>query len=447
MAQPRLLDLFSQTLSFGLDLDERIAKGAVEEQASELQQSLRDLLNQAHSRCLAAGKLPDQVERAAFAVAAWLDEVLTRNPNWWHTVTPLQVTLFNTNNAGNEFFDKLSSLRSEEDELRELYYHVLLLGFVGQYYYETGEQGELAKLKELHARQLPLAPVALHSLGEEGITAQPYLEKDPAGPRYPRQWDQLLLKGAALLALLIPLAYLGWLLLATPEERGPTLAERVERQLQAYKCADLTAQVDQDGTTRVSGYLPRSEDVARLSQEVQALDGVKQATFDLAVHIWPHCEAAALLKPWRERNQAEHRGLSVTPRAGHAALFSEGERVIVKLHQADFDGYLYVDYYTVDGQVIHLFPNRREPDSGRLIDSGEMFTVGERIAEGWEVGPPFGQEMISVIAVDKPLYPAERAEVEPASDYLPYLRGLLEARRDDANLLSDYLFLQTEAKR
>lgn len=447
MARPRLLDLFSQTLSFGLDLDERIAEGTVKEQANELQQSLREMLSQARSRALAAGKLPEQVERAAFAVVAWFDEVLTRNPRWLHTVTPLQVTLFNTNNAGNEFFEKLSSLRSEEDEVRELYYHVLLLGFVGQYYYETSEHGELAKLKELHARQLPLAPVALHSLGEDGITAQPYVEKDPSGPRYPRQWDQLLLKGAALLALIIPLGYLGWLLLATPQERGPTLAERVERQLQGYQCADLSAQVAENGTTRVTGYLPRSEDVTRLSQEIQALEGVKQATFDLAVHIWPHCEAVALLKPWRERNQADHRGLSVTPRAGHAAMFSEGERVIVKLHQANYDGYLYVDYYTVDGQVIHLYPNRREPDSGRRINAGEAFTVGERIAEGWEVGPPFGQEMISVIAVDKPLYPAERPEFEPASDYLPYLRGLLEARRDDANLLSDFLFLQTEAKR
>lgn len=447
MVQPRLLDLFSQTLSFGLDLDERIAEGTVKEQANELQQSLREMLSQARSRALAAGKLPEQVDRAAFAVVAWFDEVLTRNPRWLHTVTPLQVTLFNTNNAGNEFFEKLSSLRSEEDEVRELYYHVLLLGFVGQYYYETSEHGELAKLKELHARQLPLAPVALHTLGEDGITAQPYVEKDPSGPRYPRQWDQLLLKGAALLALIIPLGYLGWLLLATPQERGPTLAERVERQLQGYQCADLSAQVAEDGTTRVTGYLPRSEDVTRLSQEIQALEGVKQAIFDLAVHIWPHCEAVALLRLWRERNQADHRGLSVTPRAGHAAMFSEGERVIVKLHQANYNGYLYVDYYTVDGQVIHLYPNRREPDSGRRINAGEAFTVGERIAEGWEVGPPFGQEMISVIAVDKPLYPAERPEFEPASDYLPYLRGLLEARRDDANLLSDFLFLQTEAKR
>jgi type IV/VI secretion system ImpK/VasF family protein len=447
MARLRLLDYFAKTLSFGLDLDERIAASTVKEQAGELQQSLRELLNQARSRALAAGKLPEQVERAAFAVVAWFDEILTRNPSWWHTVTPLQVSLFNTNNAGNEFFEKLSSLRSEEDEVRELYYHILLLGFVGQYYYEASEHGELAKLKELHARQLPLAPVALHALGEDGITAQPYVEKDPSGPRYPRQWDQLLLKGAALLALLIPLGYLGWLLLATPEERGPTLAERVDQQLQGYACADLSAQVDAQGNTRVSGYLQRSEDVTRLTQDIQALDGVKQATFDLTVHIWPHCEAAALLKPWRERNLAAHRGLSVTPRAGHAALFSEGERVIVKLHQADFDGYLYVDYYTVDGQVIHLYPNRREPDSGRLINAGEVFTVGERIAEGWEVGPPFGQEMISVIAVDKPLYPAERAEFEPASDYLPYLRGLLGARHDDANLLSDFLFLQTEAKR
>lgn len=447
MATPRLLELFARTLTFGLEVDVKIASDTARERPEELQQAFRDLLERVRGDALAAGKRSEQVERAAFAVVAWFDEILTRNPNWWHAVSPLQVKLFNTNNAGNEFFQQLSALRSDEDEVREVYYHLLLLGFVGQYYYENGENGELGKLRELHARQLPLAPVPLHTLRDTPITPQPYAEKDPGDPRYPRQWNQLLLKSGALLALLIPLGYLAWLFLVTPPEKGPSLAEMVDRKLQGYHCADLSAQVATDGTIRVKGYLPRAEDLARVRQDIQGLDGIKDPQFDLAVQIWPHCEAVALLKPWRLRNQAGRHGLAVTPTTGHSDLFIEGERVIVKLRQPDFDGYLYVDYYTVDGTVIHLYPNRREPESGRQIVAGEDFTVGERIAEGWEVGPPFGQELISVIAVESPLYPSERPEFEPAADYLPYLRELLESRRDDPRLLSEFLFLQTETKR
>src|SRR3546814_1710270 len=96
----------------------------------------------------------------------------------------------------------LGNLKAGEDEVREVYYHALLLGFVGQYYFETGDTGELGKLKELHARQLPVAPAPTHVLREEQITPQPYLSKDPPGPRYPRQWDKLLLKAGMVVALL-----------------------------------------------------------------------------------------------------------------------------------------------------------------------------------------------------------------------------------------------------
>ncbi len=440
----RLLHYFSPVFSFGLELDERIAAGSAANAAEAVQAHARGLIERARAAAQAAGKRPEHVESASFAVVAWFDEILTRNPAYWNSVTPLQVALFNTNNAGNEFFHHLSVLKADEDEVREVYYHALLLGFVGQYYFENGDTGELGKLKELHSRQLPVAPAALHTLREEPITPQPYSVKDPAGPRYPKQWDKLLLKAGAAMALLIPLAYLLWLLVASPRETGPTVAEMVDGQLHAYSCSDLSGKVAEDGVTSISGFVSRPEDIIRVQTDVAAIKGVQSPTFDIKVRIWPHCEVVELLKPYRARNVDQRHGLQVTPTTGHSDRFTEGERVTVKLVQSNYDGYLYVDYYTVDGSVIHLYPNKREPDSGRKILSGEQFNVGEKIPEGWIVGPPFGQELITVVSSPTPLYDTERPEYEPASTYLPRLRELLNAGQANEKLAANFLFLQTE---
>ena len=443
----RLLDFFSPVFSFGLELDERIAAGTAGNGAAEVQEHARKLIAAAKAAALAAGKRPEHVESACFAVVSWFDEIVTRNPAYWNSVTPLQVALFNTNNAGNEFFHHLSILKSDEDEVREVYYHALLLGFVGQYYFETGDTGELGKLKELHGRQLPVPPAALHTLREEPITPQPYLMKDPSGPRYPKQWDKLLLKAGAAVALLIPVGYLLWLLVAGPRETGPSVADLVQGQLQTYACSELDARVADSGATAVSGFVSRPEDIARVQADIAGIKGVKSPTFDVKVRIWPHCEVVSLLKPYRARNLDRRHGLQVTPTTGHSDRFTEGERVTVKLGQADYDGYLYVDYYTVDGSVIHLYPNKREPENGRLIRAGEQFNVGEKIPEGWIVGPPFGQELITVVSSPTPLYAAERPEYEPASAYLPKLREFLDAHRGNDKLAANFLFLQTEPKR
>src|SRR3546814_5440218 len=118
-------------------------------------------------------------------------------------------------------------------------------------------------------------------------------------------------------------------------------------------------------------------------------------------------------------------------------------RSIVQLVQAGYDGYLYVDYYTVEGQVVHLYPNPGEPDSGRVLRGGERFNVGES-ARTWSVGPPFGQELITVISSPTPLYQGERPEFEEARVYLPALRGLLDAQAANPRLAANFLLLQTE---
>lgn len=439
----RLLHHFSPVFSFGLALDESVAGGQAADAAAVVAARARELIERARASALADGKRPEQVDDAAFAVVAWIDEIMARNPVWLTSgVIPLQVAMFTTNNAGNEFFSHLSALKQDQDEVREVYYHALLVGFVGQYYYETGDTGELGKLKELHGRQLPVAPAPTHTLREEKITPQPYGVADPSGPRLPRQWDRTLLRLGALVALLIPAAYLVWILLASPK---PSITVPVQQVLAKFECSDLNADTDEDkGTVRIAGYVSRPDDMAAVKQQVAAIEGVKSVEAQLQLRIWPHCEVVKVLAPYKARNDDSGHDLTISPSTGHSDRFIEGENVIVKLQQANYEGYLYVDYYSVNGGVAHIYPNAGEPDSGRVIRALEQFEVGASPSKTWTVCPPFGQELITVIASPTPLYREALPEIQTAQEYLPMLRRMLEDNHGNARLVASHLFMQTE---
>lgn len=447
---PRLFDLFADAFAFGVVVDRAIAASDADAgEAAGVVAKMRGLIDAARAAAGAAGKPHEQVESAAFAVVAWFDEIVTRNPAWWNQTRPLQVELFNTNNAGNEFFEHLGNLKTGEAEVREVYYHALLLGFVGQYYYETGNNGELGKLKELHGRQLPITPAPTHTLREEKITPQPYAIKDPVGPRYPRRWDALLLKAGVAVAVAIPLVYLVWFLLSPARVAGPAPQQLVDALLHNFGCADLTGTVQPGGDTAIRGFVSKPADVERLRGEVAAVRGVKNLDFNVDVRIWPHCEVIAMLKPLRERNVDLHNGLKLTPTTGHSDRFVDRENLIVKLAQANHDGYVYVDYYTVDGDVIHLFPNQREPGSQAKLPARTQFDIGAGGANGqpWiKVGSPFGQELVSVISSPEQLYQGLRDDKEPAAKYLAELHPLVDQKRTDQGLIADYMVIQTEPK-
>src|SRR5262249_33877476 len=85
-----------------------------------------------------------------------------------------------------------------------------------------------------------------------------------------------------------------------------------------------------------------------------------------------------------------------------------------------FDSFVYVDYYSTDGQVQHLFPNITEPLN--LLSPRQVYTVGQPDDKHmkWTPLPPFGRELITVIATKQPLVftpKAPRYDPESARSY------------------------------
>ena len=445
----RLLDCFSGFIAYGLALDASAAAGRPMPAFATVQHKAMQLLDTARAEAAAAGTPAPQVESAVFAMVAWIDEILARHPeatagsDAGSGPSPLQAQLFNSNNAHSEFFHHLSALGAQDNDVREVYWHALVLGFKGQYYFEDGDQGELGKLKDLHGRQLQLRPLAADSLAHDRITPQPYSVPDPRGPNDTHRRDRALLRAGAALALLLPLLYLLWLWSTGPPAAGSGLSQRIEQHLQTFACADLTATVDTEGRTRVSGFVSLPGDLSRVEREVAMVPGVKSPSFDVGLRVWPHCEVFAIIKPYQARNRERAYGLDIDSPSALEGKLREGDPVRVQVVAPRHDSYIWVDYYTADGAVMHLNAGQ----APTKLHAGETLALGREIPSSWLVSPPFGSVLITVLSAPTPFTEtADRPPFELASDYLLRLRETVAAGKNSDRLIADFVFLETVSR-
>ena len=97
-----------------------------------------------------------------------------------------------------------------------------------------------------------------------------------------------------------------------------------------------------------------------------------------------------------------------------------GEPLLVDVRAPSTDSYLYVDYFDRQGQVLHLFPNAQDrlnfrPAQNHLILGKPPF------ARCWVLGGTTGEQLVTLVAAVRPLFPQMRPEVEDARAYLPNL--------------------------
>ncbi len=135
--------------------------------------------------------------------------------------------------------------------------------------------------------------------------------------------------------------------------------------------------------------------------------------------------------------------LRAWPDKGVEATYREGEMLQVHV-LAETNVYLQVDYYQADGTVVHLLPN---PKDSNFLEGGKPLIIG---APGsgyvFPVSPPFGQELLTVIASQTPLGEIAQQMVEPADAYVEHLAAMLQEHKAKGKVAGAHFILLTKAR-
>jgi hypothetical protein len=191
-----------------------------------------------------------------------------------------------------------------------------------------------------------------------------------------------------------------------------------------YQCAALNYAVAADRSVGFSGHLQTRDDIERLQREITGIRGVGPVDFNVRLMMWPYCEVVAQLTPLLARPSRDAPSVTLTPKSGEA---HSGDCLMLDVVTPNFDSYIYVDYFDAEGEVLHLLPNRW--DVFNLKPPRNHFTLGKppQIANCWRLGGATGEQLVSLVAARKPLFPEGRPDTESARDYIANLSTAINA--------------------
>jgi hypothetical protein len=182
---------------------------------------------------------------------------------------------------------------------------------------------------------------------------------------------------------------------------------------------------------RLSGQVGEPDDAERLRAGLaQAAGGRRIDTSQLEVIYWPFCEVLEVMAPHGDTE------LSVTTVTGSPRL-RQGDPLTLEVYLPGDAEYLYMGYIQSDGRVGYI----------ATMSVREWAKVGRiRFRTGYEIGPPFGREMIVAVVSKQALFTDARAAYEPAEEYLEALSAALARIQSDGSALgAAHLFIVTEA--
>jgi hypothetical protein len=229
--------------------------------------------------------------------------------------------------------------------------------------------------------------------------------------------------------------------------------------LSAVPCSRLQVEFDPDANSLlVSGHVPepalRATVVAAMQEQMGSDIPVRD---NLLVLPRPQCGAlTGIASVGLPQSTDQITNPLLVGESTHAREFRyiAGNPLVMTLQGADYDAFVYVDYFDADGNVLHLMPNEFTPmtltaaKSAVQIGSETVLSPGEP-GLYIEIGPPFGQEIAVAFAASQPLYDGVRPLVEPAAPYLEWLQDRVsDARAEHPDFKGEwvYFFVSTAAE-
>lgn len=402
--------LFAEFFTYVLLFEHVTAQGERELSDGQVRQDMAALLARQQAAAKHAGMLESDYQEARFALIAWADETILKHTTWTHhrawSALPLQLEYYQTRNAGEEFFQRLERLRPEQHAVREMYYVCLGLGFSGQYFLGLEDALKLAHIRHEQARRLPPSVEALHAIAT--LTPQPYAVASPQGQPIRRPRTSQLLTVALVLLLAAPLGlFVAYKLLPppTPTLAGPAVPPAVPPQPAPPEapCAPLTL-----------GNVPE-----------------------------PLCAVITLLEPLKQRGERQDLGLLMRlNKPDSVPSYVARDDLAVRVQTpGKFDSFVYVDYYSADGTVVHLFPTPQE--AMQRLGRSQTLRVYQLNGRPLEIQAPFGIELVTVVASQTPLFLNPRAGVEDIEAYVKALRQVLTQEETKTTMTATFSLLTT----
>lgn len=180
----------------------------------EVKETVASLLADSERHPARGAVAQQDYDLARFAVCAWIDEAILGSswpPKRRWLNDQLQRLYYHTTDAGEEFFRRLDTVGPQQNEVREVYYLCLALGFVGRYC-RTGDDHHLEQIRSANLKILLDSPLTLPAL--ERAKLFPESDPTPAAPpadeggkRHSRLATGLCLGAPVLLFSLLYLVY------------------------------------------------------------------------------------------------------------------------------------------------------------------------------------------------------------------------------------------------
>jgi class 3 adenylate cyclase len=275
----------------------------------------------------------------------------------------------------------------------------------------------IAPMLEPRPEDRPGSARALQEGAKASSAAAQEAGRGRGAPSRRRGW--MMVAGGAIVAVLVAGLVAGVVVLLRVNPASAPLSEELRGRLAAatagYACASVSYTLAPDRSVRLSGHVATSADLDRLRREIAAIPGIGPPSFAVQLMGRPHCDVAVLLAPLSEVAAREGSSLSFAPKTNEVYI---GERPALDLRAPGFDSYIYVDYFDGgSGQVQHLFPNDR--DRFNLRPWRNHFVLFK--SPLWTVCGNIGRQLITMVAVAKPIFPSRRPEIEIADHYIASL--------------------------
>jgi hypothetical protein len=227
----------------------------------------------------------------------------------------------------------------------------------------------------------------------------------------------------------------------------------ISQTLETIPCSRVQAQfIPQNGTLQLNGHIPNEGLREPVIEAMQKQMGKNINVVDnMLILPRPQCgiiSAIAAVGLPQSTDQLTNPLLIGEDAHVKEYNYKEGERLKLDMTAPHYDSFIYVDYFDATGMVLHLQPNDIIPLNLQMANSN--LSVGKETngkpSLKIMIAPPFGQEIAVAFASSVNLYAELRPTIEPAQNYLIFLKTKIEqARLKQANFKGEwvYFFIET----